>query len=304
MFNTMKALQSPLIALFLLLSTAVSHGESSPAISLDEKVVNIGGLSQLLFERKSNDITIATEMFFKEIAKHIGVESTVLTIYKNTAEMRMAIQDGSLDTVFVNPIDYLDLDSQINPNFRYTLTFGQVPEQRILLLTHQKQQPANLSELKDKRLSIPRGYILGKLYLEIVLAQAGLPPMEEFFSSINYTNNTNESALDIFFNKADLSVTSDLAYTLACELNPQILKKTDILSSSTPYIPFVIGVSKHVPEKTLMDLDSILKQVNNEPRIRQLLSLFSAKDLVKITPQQLQDLRELKENHQQLFGKQ
>lgn len=292
-----------LLIILALIGTQIFADEQPLTVTQETKTVHIGGLSQLLFDRKSNNIAIATEMFFKEIAKHMEVEHTVLTIYNNTSDMRKAMQEGRLDSVFVNPIDYLDLDSHIHPDFRYTLTFGSAPEQRIYLLVNNSKSLNDISQLQGKRLSIPKGYILGRLYLDIVLAQAGQPPMEEFFSGIHYTNNPDAAVIDVFFKKADLSVTSDLAYSLASELNPQIPKKTDILSSSPPYIPFVIGVNKQVPEDILMDLDSILQQVNNEPRIRKILSLFSAKDLVKIKPEHLDSLSKLKRTHQQLINK-
>lgn len=288
-------------ALILCLTTAFA--EDTEIISKrDPSVVNIGGLSQLLFDRKSNDITIATEIFFKEVASHIGVKQTKLTIYQSTTEMLGAIKTGKLDTVFVNPIDYLDLDPYINPKYRYTLSFGSKTEQRVNLLTDSLDSITHLKLLAGKRLSIPRGYLLGRIFLEVKLAEAGLPAPDEFFSSIHYTNNTNASLLDVFFNKADLAVTSDLAYELAKELNSQVKKKIHILDSSQPYIPFVIGVNKHVPEDTLKDLDEILMRVNKEPRIRQLLALFSANDLIRVKQTQLDVLLKLKQKHKQLLS--
>lgn len=274
--------------------------DPKPEELADPGTVHIGGLSQLLFDHTSNDIIIATEIFFKEIAVQLGIDKTKLTIYQSTDEMINSMQKGELDTIFVNPIDYLDLDSLVHSQYRYTLSFGDKTEQRVRFITRSSESISHLSQLHGKRLSIPKGYLLGKVYLEVVLAEAGLQPPNEFFSSIHLSKNTNESLLDVFFNKTDLAVTSDLAYELAKELNPQIENNTDILITSPPYIPFIIGVNKQVPENTLVDLDAILMEVNSKPRIRQLLSLFSANDLVRVKPEHLDELIKLRKKHQKI----
>jgi ABC-type phosphate/phosphonate transport system substrate-binding protein len=139
------------------------------------------------------------------------------------------------------------------------------------------------------------------MFLEIQLARAGISNIEDFFSIVHEPNSTNAAVLDLFFDKADLAVTSEISYTLASELNPQLSRKIDILESSPLYIPFIIGVNKQAPSRHLTKVDSILSQIDNEPRLKHILSLFSATSVTKVTEEQLQALRELKQQHERLL---
>ncbi len=297
----------PRIWLSLILLLLAPHGlaasDSAPIDPYDRDTAYIGGLSRQLFSGDRNDITIATEMFFKEITKRIGHDHMEFVIHENTSSILEAMQADRLDTVFSNPIDYLDLDPQINPDHRYTLSYAAHPEQRVYLLTDSVDSVTKLSQLKGKRISIPRGYILGRMFLEIQLAQAGLPVPADFFSGIRRPTSSHAAILDLFFNKADMAVTSDIAFSLASELNPQLSKRVHIFDLSNPFIPFVIGVNKNVPERLLNQVDNILLNIDNEPRLKHILSLFSANEVVKINDAQLQSLRQLKQQHELLIGK-
>jgi ABC-type phosphate/phosphonate transport system substrate-binding protein len=222
-------------------------------------------------------------------------------VHDNIPDLLSSMREDRLDTVFANPIDYLKLDHQVNPNHRYTVAYGSSLEQHIYLLTNSSQAITNIKQLKGKRLSIPRNYLLGRMFLEVQLAKAGFTDPENFFSIIHEPNSTNAAVLDLFFDKADLAVTSDISYTLASELNSQLSHKIDILDSSPPYVPFIIGVNKQAPTGHLAMVDSILSQIDNEPRLKHILSLFSATSVTKVSEEQLQALRKLKQEHQRLL---
>jgi ABC-type phosphate/phosphonate transport system substrate-binding protein len=283
----------------LLLSTTISFADKIGPY--DRDTAYIGGLSRQLFNVDRNDITIATELFFKEVVGRIGYEKMDFIVHDNISDLLSAMRKDKLDTVFANPIDYLQLDHQVNPNYRYTVAYGPNPEQRIYLLTNSSNGITSIKQLKGKRLSIPKNYLLGRMFLEVQLAKAGISDPENFFSIIHEPNSTNAAILDLFFDKADLTVTSDISYTLASELNSQLSHKIDILNSSPPYIPFIIGVNKQAPTGHLAKVDSILLHIDNEPRLKHILSLFSATSVTKVREEQLQALRELKQEHQRLL---
>jgi len=285
----------------LLLSAGQLQAEIVPGGPYDRSVAYIGGLSRQLFGGDRNDVTIATEMFFNEVIKRIGHQKAEFKVLDNIPAIIKAMREDRLDTIFANPIDYLELDQQINPDLRYTLSYGPVPEQRVLLLTSSLHPITDIRALRGKRLSIPDGYILGMTFLEVNLAKAGLPPPDRFFSSIQYPKSSNAAVLDVFFDKADLAVTSDVAYNLANELNPQLHAKLDILTISDPYIPFIIGVNKQVPHELTDPVDEILLDLSHEPKLRHILSLFSATNVVKVRSEQLQTLRTLKKEHDALI---
>jgi ABC-type phosphate/phosphonate transport system substrate-binding protein len=288
-----------------LAATAQAYGDTESAVPNKQRVVRIGGLSQQFFNTDRKDATIAAELFFKELIGRVGYKSEFVVLQSHT-QLLAAMRENKLDTVFSNPIDYLDMDLQVNPDFRYTLRFGSFgvgPEQRIYLLTQTKDEITQISQLRGKRLAITEGDLLGITYLEVFLAKAGQPGPETFFSTIEFTTSNAAAVLDLFFNKADLAVTTDVTYALANELNPQLQDSIEILDISDPYIPFVIGVNKQAPPSRLTAIDDILLHIKEEPKLSHILSLFGATDVVKIRSEQLDSLRMLKSQHEQLIPK-
>lgn len=291
------------IILSTLFSSVPLFAELLPNSHYSRDVAYIGGLSTQLFSSERTDVTIATEMFFTEVIKRIGFHGIEFKVWDDKTDILKEMREDRLDTIFANPIDYLDLDHQVNPAFRYSLTYGSTSkaEQRVYLLTHLDNSITDIHALSGSRLTIPNGYRLGYTYLEVFLAKAGLPPPEAFFTTILSPSTSNAAVLDIFFDKADLAVTSDIAYNLAVELNPQIRSKIGVIAISDPYLPFIIGVNRQVPEQFAVQVDDVLMHLQREPRLRHILSLFSATNVVKVDSEQLETLRRLKWEHEQLI---
>lgn len=290
----------PLILITFITSGQLS-GEITPDDPHDRDVFYFGALSRGAFNGYQNDVNIAAEMFFKVIAMRLGKKSE-FNVLDDKEKILDTMRNNEMDAVFTNPIDYLDLDPQVDPDYRYTITFGPSPEMYIYLLIPKRSSIRKITQLQGKRLSSPKGYILGQTYLEVFLAKAGLPAPEQFFSNIQNPVNSNAAVLDLFFGKADLAIANNVAYNLAVELNPQIEEKIEILAISDPYIHFVIGVNKRASQAYLAKLDKLLLHLKQEPKIRQILDLFSITDVVKLRDEQLETLRQLKQEHAQLVS--
>lgn len=267
----------------------------------DRKEAYVGGLSKYLFKPGRADVIIATDMFFREVIKGIGKEAQFIVL-DSKAEIIKAMLDDKMDAVYVNPIDFLEIDYLLNPYYYYTISYGAHVQQKIYLITRSSNHFTRLSQLKDKKLVIPTGYALGQLFLDVSLAKAGFPSSQQFFSTVLDSNDNNSAVLDIFFDKADIAVVSNLAYEIAIELNPQIATKLDILMASEPMVPFIIGINKRVPNSFLLPIDNILENLLENPRTRHILSLFKADDVVKIDSAQLESVKALKQEYDQLLA--
>jgi ABC-type phosphate/phosphonate transport system substrate-binding protein len=295
--QSQRIIRAPLLSLFLFFSALSFAGTSDPYA---RDTAYISGLSQQHFNKNRNDITIATEMLFNEIVTRIGFKDLDFSVNDNATDLLRAMREDRLDAVFANPINYLELDKQTNPDYRYTISYGHQLEQRIYLLATKSDAVSDLSQLKGKRLSITKDHIVGRMFLEIQLARAGLDMPNSYFSVIHETTSCNAAVLDLFFGKADLAVATDVAYDLASELNPQLMAKIQIITASSPYIPFIIGINKQVPSHLIKQIDTILLELKDQPRFKHILSLFSATDVVKVRDDQIESLRKLKSQHQKL----
>lgn len=244
-------------------------------------------------------------MAFLEFMKNINKKG-IFSSYSSPARVLQEMANHRLDAILVNPVDYLEIDHHINPDNRYSLTFGNQLEQKIHLIIRSDLNIDRLDQLKDKHLVSPTGNQLGLLFLNLTLLRNDLPVANKFFSKMSSAEDLNSAIINLFFGKADAALVTDVAYNLATELNPQISHKIEILASSIPMIPLVIGINKSVPDEFTQEVSLMVDNLDAYPRTIHLLSLFKANRIVRIDHKQIEPIRAmsneyknlLKDNHQ------
>lgn len=289
------------LAFFLQIQTALAeqYDSNSP---YQRDTAYVGIMSRLLFSAHRTDTSIATEMAFLDFMDNIGKKGEFKN-YSSSEHVLHDMKNHRLDAVLTNPLDYIDLEYQINPTQQYSLTFGDQLEQQIHLLVRKNLKIKQLNQLANKRLAFPAGNQLGKLYLDLILLRNNLAPSEDFFSDVQSGQDLNTAIINLFFKKVDAALVTDVSYNLAVELNPQLSQEIEIFSSSSPMIPLVIGINRSVPSEFIQKVGQMVDNLDNYPRTLHLLSLFKANRIVRINRQHLEPIRALKAEHEKLLSK-
>ncbi|MCU7813471.1 MAG: phosphate/phosphite/phosphonate ABC transporter substrate-binding protein [Candidatus Thiodiazotropha sp. (ex Notomyrtea botanica)] len=289
------------LTFFLQIQNAVAEQfDSSNPYQRDTAYVGI--MSRLLFSAHRTDTSIATEMTFLDFMKNIGKKG-VFKNYSSPDDVLRDMKNHRLDAILTNPLDYIDLAHQINPTQQYSLTFADQLEQQILLIVRKDLKITQLNQLANKRLAFPAGNQLGKLYLDLILLRNKLAVSDDFFSEVHSGQDLNSAIIDLFFNKVDAALVTDVSYKLAIELNPQLSQEIEIFASSIPMIPLVIGINRSVPSDFTQQVELMVDNLDNYPRTLHLLSLFKANRIVRINKKQLEPIRALKAEYESLLSK-
>lgn len=292
---------SYLLSCCLLLTTILTHSAPLPDRYTDNPSIGyFGRMSKILFDANVTDTTIATDMIIRKVFGMMDMKSEI-KIYEDRNALIHDLSENRVDAVFTNTIDHFALDHLINSDYIYTLIYGSSAHQKAYLLTRKKDRIKNLVDLRGKKISIPNGHDLGRLFLDVELRKQGLPGLDKYFSSIKQTIDTNTAVVDLFFGKSDCALVSDVAFELAAELNKQIPQDLKVLIASDYMIPQIIAINKNVPHSIFKKVDEFLVKAHENPRIKHLLSLFRAKKFVKLEQNQLIESRSLLDEHEVLL---
>ncbi|MEW8026411.1 MAG: PhnD/SsuA/transferrin family substrate-binding protein [Candidatus Thiodiazotropha sp.] len=283
----------------LILALFFGHGICS-ADPYDRDTAYIGIMSRLMFSADRIDTRIATELVFTDFMKNIGKKGEFFD-FDSPNDVIKEMRQHRLDAVLTDTLDYLDIDHMVNQNHRYTVVFGSSKLQKIILLTRRSDKISNLQQLRQKRLIYPSGIHLGLLFLDVALMKEELPIAKRFFSTSTPVVDVNTAIIDLFFNKADVALVTDFSFRTASELNTQISHQLEILITSQPIVPMVIGINKFVPQEFTDKVSEMAARLDDFPKTIHLLSLFKGKGISKISDQELHSARVLKAEYEKLI---
>ncbi|MES9990978.1 MAG: PhnD/SsuA/transferrin family substrate-binding protein [Candidatus Thiodiazotropha sp.] len=300
--TTHKSFSKALIQFFLALGLLLTPLHNHMAVASDpynRDTAYIGIMSRLMFSTSNLDTRIATEMIFLDFMNNIGKKSQFIDI-DSTKDAARKIQHHHLDAVISNALDYLEIDHLMNSNHRYSVLIGPSIMHKIILLTRRADEVTNLAQLRQKRLAYPIGLDLGLIFLDVSLMKQKLPSYKDFFSEKVAVKDVNTAIIDLFFNKVDAALVTDTSFSLTSELNPQISHELEPLINSQPIVPIMIGINKHVPSDFTDRVDEMVARLSEYPRTINLLSLFKATGLAKVTDKDLEYARRLKQEYKTL----
>ncbi|MCG8015929.1 MAG: phosphate/phosphite/phosphonate ABC transporter substrate-binding protein [Candidatus Thiodiazotropha sp. 'RUGA'] len=259
-----------------------------------------GRMSKVLFDANVTDTTIATDMIIREVFGSMGMKSEII-VYDDKSMLTNDLANNRIDAVFINTIDFLDMQHLIDMKRLYTLIYGDQAEQTVLLLVRNSDNLDGVSGLRGKSISIPAGHFLGRTYLDVLLMESDYPPIDQYFGKVHETIDTNTAIVDLYFNKTDAALVSDTAFELASELNPRIRTNLKPLAESQGMIPQVIGLNKNISEKNKARIDGIMSKTHQNKRIKHLLSLFRANKFIKLNQSDINSTQQLIKRYNQLI---
>jgi ABC-type phosphate/phosphonate transport system substrate-binding protein len=285
-----------LALLGLIFTNALAATERKPAPPL-----RIGVSHYIVHDDSATDAEIGFRMMLNDLVSEAN-ERVDLKVYESTESAVRAFKEGQLDLVYINSLKYLDLErsGSVHPFARYVVQIGPKLKQRYQILVRKDRQAKNLADLQGTKLSMPPGHIVGRRFLETSLLEAQLPVPERFFSEIQVTDILNEAIVDLFFGKVDVVVTTEHAFDLTCEMNPQVCADITPLISSQPLLHAVVAGRLGYPEQRRQRIESLLIREEYPSRTRHLMSTFRVKRFQRLEEGMLKEVKTLRETYRAL----
>ncbi|PVV05652.1 MAG: hypothetical protein B6D77_18675 [gamma proteobacterium symbiont of Ctena orbiculata] len=275
---------------------------SVSAAADDRTVIRVGGSVESTYDMRIADLEILISLLFNEMYKDENNQLKI-KIYETDQILENQLTSGKLDALFMSPVFFLNNIEYLSSEHIYAVQHGPSIKSKYILLVRRDSGIDSLEALRNKKLIVPTGHMVGRRYLDIVLMRAGMPVAADFFSEVRYTGETNAAIVNLFFGQVDAALVTDFSFEVASELNRQIPQSLLTSLSSPPLIHMVIGMRKgfspHLVEKYLPFAETL----NDFPRLRYLKKNFRFAGVKKITNDDFRTLGRLNKEYAKLKNK-
>ena len=252
-----------------------------------------------------NDARAALKVLYGVVAKKRGflLDSTV-DILDSSAELRARLENHTVELVTLGMSDYLEVEHRglIVPVLTEARSWHGGSLYSYALLIDPTSGLTGIAGLRGKKImTFSRGTSnTGTAWLDVVLSKEKLGRATSFFASVQSTDKAQSCILPLFFGAVDACVVDEISLALATEMNPQ-LGRLRVLAKSRPLIELLVctPVERAFYHKELIDG---LLSLHEDPRGRQMLTVFRTDRLVPIQPGDIDSSRELWRDYNRLAG--
>lgn len=225
-------------------------------------------------------------------------------IYEDARGIEIALNKCMVDLINLGVDEFFDLQHLLDPEKFIVAVNGGTITEEYLLLARTKSHIADIKDLKGGALRFSKNArtVLSTIWLDVKLAEAGLPSTEHFFDQMIPANKISGALLPVFFGKADACLVTRKGFNTMAELNPQISHQLRILAASKEYIPGFLAFRKSYHSEIKDVVVNNIKTWHQTSAGRQILTIFQMDDLVFQPFEIIVPTMELIKEHRRLFG--
>jgi ABC-type phosphate/phosphonate transport system substrate-binding protein len=275
--------------LFLMISAMICSQTVNAKDHFHGLLFRVGFYVQSFSDVSRGDMEIAMKFWGEELGQQLDL-TTQVEMYDNIDNMAADFANGKINFIVGSPlsvIKHFKLDS-LSDGFRAVNDTRDFDS--LVLVVRSDEGINSIKEAQGKRLVLLKGDELASVFIDNLTRKSSGSDYNRFFESIVWATNSHRMVLDLFFKKADIALVYLKAYRLACELNPQIERQTQIIGTFSSF-PRSIGFFHKDVDSSFRDY--ILTKalfIDQFPRGRQLLTLFNSE---KLERSQVSDLNKV-----------
>ena len=259
------------VAVLLLFLGAPGLAETVDPASDEEAVdlIRIGLPELTMYGLDRADARLAMDRIFQ--LAWVGTAGFTSEIYENNRDFYQAISDGRVDLAPMLIEEFLNRPPgcEVDPVLQGVSDDTGGGTELILLA----RKDLDLKTLGGKKLLLDSAQQLAVPWLDLVLADEGLAENASHFGVVAKRDNSKDAVLQTFFGQADACMTSQQAFDMLAELNPQLQSRLKVIAKSEPMAMHVICVASSFDEERRKSLLARLRELHHNPAGRQLLLL-------------------------------
>ncbi len=259
--------------------------------------------SSMFTEVNENDAKASVKAWALALARERGVHLEAHPVLLNgTHQITEAVARSLIDGAAVTTPEYLALPPHLQGTNIFVSYIDGGYTETYVLLVRSDSAFADLPALAGGRLVVldnPRAS-LALPWLEITLAELGLPIVARHFSQIQKAAKLPKVVLPVFFKQQDACLVTERGFRIMCELNPQVRARTRVLATSPKVVP-ALGFMRLAYDSPHREaLMGALRSLEKSPAGNQVLTLFQSDQLHETSVDILASARHLLEAYQRI----
>ncbi len=292
-----------LLVVGFMLMQSIAYAQIRESAVQEEEQLILGFMNDLFSEVNINDALAATKIWATELKRKKGFSGPAdAVVFDNAPSAMEALKNKRVDLLILISWQYLDAKDEAPLDPYFVVGRGKSISEESVLLVNNKSGLQSLEDLKGKNLLILNNVrsSLGRIWLETLLLEKGIPNIESYFGKIIGTEKSSRTVLPVFFGQADACLIHRSGFDTMCDLNPQLKKNLRIIGTSPSLLPSLICIRRDYPEHLKSALIDALEHLHDEPRGLQILTLFKVDKVFRFEESYLRDAKELLSRHSAL----
>lgn len=209
-----------------------------------------------------------------------------------------AVHASAADFSVMTSLEFLEVESRLEAEPLMTYRMSAETQTRYVLVT--TAGVTSLAALAGRSLQLLNANAAPQpsaLWLEVLLAEAKLPPPARHFSDLVDAKKATQALLAVYFGRSQAALVPRDAYLTALELNPDVGRKVTVLATSPPLLRTVVCASRRIDARTRTRWSAALGKAHEQPAAAQLFTLFKVDRFVTWEPGLLDNVRALVARH-------
>ncbi len=218
-----------------------------------------------------NDFEASLTVWIEEITQKIKSIPIKIELFDTIEAMRKAFDQGELAIIVGPPYilaKYFDRNSLADG---LTGTTPQGKPNGLIMLVRNNKHIDSVNQLRGKRLVMPTENELADVFLDTLTLKTYRQPFQKIFGSIRSLPSYSSLVYEVFFDRADVTLTYQETYDVMQELNPQLSSTLTVLTDYPFKAPNYGYFHKRYPDDLRKLWIENAIRLENSPKAKQVL---------------------------------
>jgi phosphonate transport system substrate-binding protein len=228
-----------------------------------------------------------------------GAMPSTVVFLREIEDLEKALRNNEVDIVVLIAQEFVQLRGRVPLAPVLSADYGKHFYDELLVLVRNDSGITRMEQLRGKSIRIEscRKGSVPIRWLDSYLTKRVSTNSRTFFSTIREYPKASQVIMPLLFNQTDACLASRDSLETMNELNPQIGRSLRILETSPGFVTGLIAVRRDIRNPRRDALVKALRDMNNDPKGRQLLTMFRINRLVDFKAEHLVSIdRVLKES--------
>lgn len=246
-----------------------------------EDILRLGISESLVRDVSIADAKAAMVIWMKRIAEDLRLDLRhIPEVFESPDRLTAKLQQGLLDTVAVNLLEYRRLREWLDPR---EIT---VPSQKMalnyVLLVRSDSGVAKVADLRGRRLLLLDSLqtCVAPAWLSTLIGGGGQETVGSFFGLVSRKPKPSQVILPVFFGQMEACLTTQLSFLTAGELNPQMPTRLKPLAVSPEIVASLYAFRKGWDSSLRARIVRAMTGLASSTSGRQVLTLFQCESLL------------------------